>query len=165
MTKIAVWCGLGTTMWVALLMGQSPENTAITAIGCINRATPNGSVGGTAGLPPAPPAMAGVLANSSELTNVFLLNGATPPDASKATRARAATGHTPAAVPTVYVLNGKAQDFEVHLGHRVEVIGTLLPPNESGPQATKSNIKHIRVTSTRMLAPTCPIATTEPAAK
>ena len=156
---------LMTMTLVVSLAGQDPDAAPITAIGCVNRAAQSGSLGGNPGLPPAPPATAGVLANASDPTNVFLLNGATTPHANNATRARAAAGRRPDGVPTAYVLDGKPQDVEGHLGQRVEVTGTVLAPNEGGPEATKSNIKHIRVASIRMLALTCPIASTKPGRK
>ena len=52
---------------------QDHTNTPFTAIGCVNRAVQSGSVGGSAGVPPAPPSSADVLANTSDPTNVFLL--------------------------------------------------------------------------------------------
>lgn len=166
MKTTAVWSGLATmTLMASLAAGQGPTNTAIAAIGCINRAGQSGSLGGTAGMQPATPATAGMLANSSDPTNVFMLNGATMPAATKETRAQAAAGHPPTVLPTAYVLDGKGQDFEVHLGHRVEVTGTLLAPNDGGSEATKSNVKHIRVASIRMLAPTCSMASTQPSVK
>ncbi len=48
------------------------------------------------GVPPAPPSRADVLANSSEPLNVFMLNGATPPDANETARTKAAAGEPPA---------------------------------------------------------------------
>ena len=159
----AVWTWLIMMTWVASSTGQAPRAAPITAIGCVNRAVPTGSIGGNPGLPPATPATAGVLANASDPTNVFLLNGATTADANKATRAQAAAGHPPTAVQTAYVLEGRAQDIEVHLGQRVEVTGTLLAPNDGGAEFAKSNVKHIRVASIRMLAPTCPVASAKPA--
>jgi hypothetical protein len=166
MNVAGFYCGVLITMTLVVsLAGQDPVAAPITAIGCVNRAAQSGSLGGNPGLPPAPPATAGVLANASDPTNVFLLNGATTPHANNATRARAAAGRRPDGVPTAYVLDGKPQDVEVHLGQRVEVTGTVLAPNEGGPEATKSNIKHIRVASIRMLALTCPIASTKPVRK
>ena len=166
MKTTAVWIGFATmTLAAASLAGQSPTSVVFKAVGCINRAGQSGSIGGTAGMRPATPATAGVLANSSDPTNVFMLNGATLPDSTKETRAHAAAGHPPTALPAAYVLDGKAQDFEAHLGHRVEVTGTLVATNDGGPEATKSNVKHIQVASIRMLSPRCPMTSTVPLGK
>ena len=165
MKATAFVSGLTMLILPISLAGQSPTNRPFVAIGCINRAAQSGSIGGTAGIPPATPATAGTLANSSDPTNVFMLNGATASEATKGTRGEAAAGHSPAVLPTAYVLDGKSADFAVHLGHRVEVTGTLLAPNDGGPAATKSNVKHIHVSSIRLLAPTCPMASTEPPIK
>ena len=164
MNTTAVCTALLTTIVVSLA-GQGPVGPWITAIGCVDRAAQTGSIGGTPGLPPAPPATAGVLANASDPTNVFLLNGATAPDASTATRAQAAAGHSSRGVPTAYVLDGKPQDFEGHLGQRVEVTGTLIVPNDGAlkpPRAT-SNISVWHRFG--MLAQTCSIASANPASK
>jgi hypothetical protein len=147
---------------IASVSVHGQERDPIVAVGCVNRAPQTGSVGGSPGVPPAPPSRADVLANSSEPLNVFMLNGATAPDATEDTRARAATGQSPAELPTAYVLDGNRQDIESHLGHRVEVTGLLTAPNEGGPAATKSTVRHIQVASIRMLSSTCPVSSTEP---
>src|SRR5476649_254004 len=69
----------------------------IVTVGCVNRAAQNGSMRGTANAPPATADTAGALANSAALTNSFMLNGATSPDASDEVRAQAASDHPPAA--------------------------------------------------------------------
>ena len=142
------------------VLGQT--RTPIVAVGCVNRAPQTGSVGGSAGVPPAPPSRADVLANSSEPLNVFMLNGATPADANETARTRAAAGEAPAELPASYVLDGNKTEIEKHLGHRVEVTGALTAPNDGAPASTKSNVKHIQVSAIRMLAATCPVASTEP---
>lgn len=161
MRTTIVLIGAATMLGIGSLTAQGPTSASTVAIGCINRAAQTGSVGGSAGVPPATPATAEVLANSSDVVNTFLLNAATPPDATEEARARAAAGEPPTELQTAYVLDGKPQDFEGHLGHRVEVTGTLLAPNDGGPAAAKSNVKHIRVTAIRMLSTTCPMGSTE----
>ena len=148
-SNVILGCGLVVLASVTAL-GQA--RTPIVAVGCVNRAPQTGSVGGSAGVPPAPPSRADVLANSSEPLNVFMLNGATPPDANEEARTRAAAGQPPAELPASYVLDGNRAEFEKHLGHRVEVTGHLTAPNEGAPAATKSNVKHIQVSAIRMLA-------------
>ena len=64
-------------------------DTPIVAVGCVNRAAQNGSMTASAVAPPATPDTAGTIANNATLTNEFMLNGATTPNA-RATRHRSA---------------------------------------------------------------------------
>jgi hypothetical protein len=143
-----------------------PSGVPIVAVGCINRAAPNGSIAGTAVMPPATPETAGTLANSTESTNGFMLNGATQPDASEEARALASSDRPSTAPKAAYVLDGTRSELELHAGHRVEVTGTLLATtNNGGPSASasmKSNIQHIQVASIRMIATTCMMAAPGP---
>src|SRR5665213_3256100 len=102
---------------------------AIVAVGCVNRAAQNGSMTGTAVAAPAAPDTAGPIANSATLTNQFMLNGATPPDATNAQKATATAGQTATTpgAPASYVLDAARAQLEPHVGHLVEVTGTLLP--------------------------------------
>lgn len=133
---------------------DSSGGTAIVAVGCVNRAVQTGSLAPAPGVPPATPATAEILANSSEPTNAFLLAGATPANATDEIRARAAAGKTVSMSPSTYVLDGATQELERHMGHRVEVIGTLRTVSE-GDQANRATVAHIRVTSIKMLASAC----------
>ena len=147
-------------------MQQSDATTQsgvpIVAIGCVNRATSNGSLAGTAAVAPATPETAGTLANSTESTSSFMLNGATQPDASDEARALASADHRSAAAEVAYVLDGTRSELELHAGHRVEVTGTLSASNTNGgPDASagmQSNVRHIQVASIRMIATACTMA-------
>jgi hypothetical protein len=136
------------------------------AVGCVNRAAQNGSVAGTAVVQPATPETAGTLANSSEPTNGFMLNGATEPDASDDARALASSGRPSTAPEAAYVLDGTRSELALHEGHRVEVTGTLLATTNNGgpsaPASMKSNVQHIQVASIRMIAATCITASPAP---
>ncbi len=125
----------------------------IVVTGCINRQMQTGSLASNAGVPPATPSTAPVLANSSEPTNSFVLNGVPPPDADKP----GAEGAKAPAPPTSYALDGKPEQFEPHNGHHVEITGTISgeDPAQGSPE-TKSNVKHLRVSAIRMLSATCP---------
>jgi hypothetical protein len=143
---------------LAATLYASDAGVPIVTVGCVNRAAQNGSMSGTAAAPPATADTAGALANSSALTNSFMLNGATSPDASGEVRALAASDHPPTARQASYVLDGTRADIEPHMGHRVEVTGTLLTNNTGGPAApaaTKSTVQHIQVGSIRMIADSC----------
>ena len=92
-----------------------------------------------------------MLANSNEPTDVILLNGATPPRPNS----EAATHDAAATVPVSYVLDGSLRDLEPHLGHQVEVTGTLQTVNE-GAKDAKTMVRHIRVASIKTIATECP---------
>jgi hypothetical protein len=81
---------------------------------------------------------------------VILLNGATPPRP----ESQAAPKDTAAAMPVTYVLDGSLRDLEPHLGHEIEVTGTLQTVNE-GAKDAKTTVRHIRITSIKMIATTC----------
>ncbi len=164
MKLIGMYTGLAMLVFLAELNAQSggqieakaPEaGAAIVTVGCVNRARQNGSTSGGPGVPPATnPATAADLANSQELTGGLLLNGATAASATKDTRTRAAAGGTVRQAPVTYVLDGLRQELERHVGHQVEVTGTLRVVKE-GPPATQSAISHIHVASIKMLAGSC----------
>jgi hypothetical protein len=138
----------------------------IVAVGCVNRASQDGSLASGSAVPPATPETAAKLANSSESTNAFMLNGATKPDATGETRALASSRGRSAEPEAAYVLDGKRSELELHAGHRVEVTGTLRAShNEGGPSAAssiKSNVAHIQVASIRMIAAACMVGSSNP---
>jgi hypothetical protein len=124
-------------------------------VGCINRAEQNGSSAGAPGVPPATSATAPNLANSQEPTGVLLLNGATAANATNETKTRAAAGDAVRPAPGTYVLDGLRQELDRHVGHQVEVTGTLRVVKE-GPPAIQNTVGHIQVVSVKMLAVSCP---------
>jgi hypothetical protein len=149
---------------IALASTLRAADGPIIAVGCVNRAAQSGSMTATAVAPPATPDTAGAIANAATLTNEFMLNGATSPDATDAARAAAAAGlaTTMPGAPVSYVLDVPRSQVEPHVGHRVEVTGTLLPlasTTPAAPSALKGNaesrVQHIRVTSVQMLSESC----------
>jgi hypothetical protein len=152
--------GTAITLTTTLHAADRP----IIAVGCVNRAAQSGSMTATAVAPPATSDTAGTIANTATLTNEFMLNGATSPEATDAARAAAAAGlaTTSPGAPVSYVLDVRRSQIEPHVGHRIEVTGTLLPlagTTPAAPSALKgdaeSRVQHIRVTSVRMLADSC----------
>jgi len=148
MTIVSIECAAQSAGQAASPPGQ------VVAVGCINRAVHSGSLAATPGVPPATPKTAEVLANTSEPTNSYVLNGVVPPaDAAHPAESEKAA-LTP---PTSYVLDGKLEEFEAHNGHHVEVTGTLVKEQAApGSEMTKSNAQHLQVSAIRMLGPTCP---------
>jgi hypothetical protein len=101
---------------------------------------------------------AGAATGQYTLTNATLAPTATdkvPPAADKADKMSA-----PA---TSYTLKG-GDDLKPHLGHKVQVTGTLAKPNMStekmptteAPKADKMMAGTLNVTSVKMVSPTCP---------
>jgi hypothetical protein len=130
--------------------------TPIVTVGCVNRAEQTGSLAPEPGVRPATPATATILANSSDMpTNAFLLAGATPANTSSDARARAAAGEPVSTAPATFVLDAARPDLERHLGHLVEVTGTLKTVAE-GDKAARTNVAHVQVASIKMLATACP---------
>lgn len=137
---------------VALPPAAAAQSTAgpIAAVGCVARAVADGSLTGSPGVPPAPPNTAPTLANSAEPTGALLLNDATLPGAATGT-----TGSAAAEAPRSFQLDGATSELEHHVGHQVEVKGTLQTTAVGASNTQKTKVDHIRVTSVRMLADSC----------
>jgi len=149
------YVGAFTLAMAASLFAQSDPGAQIVTVGCVNRALQTGSLAPSPGVPAAAPGGAEYLANSSEPTRNFLLAGATPADATAEMRAKAAAGEPVSTSSVTYVLDGAREDVERNIGHLVEVTGMLRTVSE-GDQANRQNVKHVAVTSIKMLAATCP---------
>jgi hypothetical protein len=149
----------------SLLMGSSLSGQhaghvtgkSIVVEGCINRAQQDGSLAGSPGVPPASTSTAPQLANSSEPTNTFLLNGATAPEPNVKPDA---AGAAPA-ITHSYVLDGTREELERHLGHHVEVTGTLTIVSESAEPEARNQVQRVKVAGIRMLSAACPASPTE----
>jgi hypothetical protein len=85
-------------------------------------------------------------ANSGELVNAFTLKDATP------------VGEKASSGPTEYALQGHGSELAKHVGHRVEIAGSLLP-SVAELQANKAKpaegIRRVQVTGVKMIAPKC----------
>jgi hypothetical protein len=137
---------------VANVQRETPSGSAFIAVGCVNRATQNGSLAATPGVPPATPAAADDLANSNAPTGALLLTGVVPslPNSS----AGAPTQQRSSEPPRSYVLDGARDELESHVGQQLEVTGTLRLADTKGSNA--GNIAHIDVRSVRVVSATCP---------
>lgn len=164
MKLMGMYTGLAMLIFLTELNGQTTSRlgaktpapgTAIVTVGCINRARQNGSLAGGPGVPPATSATAPNLANSEALTGALLLRGATAANATDETRTRAAAGDAVRPAPVTYVLDGLRQELDRHVGHQVEVTGTLRVVKE-GPPTMQNTVGHIQVASINMLAVSCP---------
>jgi hypothetical protein len=159
LTLLTAWTVALSIFGFAIGQPSIESGRPIVTIGCVSQAVPDGSLAGSPGVPPATPASAPTLANSGQPTGALLLTGALSDDASEDVRAaakdgRATTSRSPA---MTYVLDGGPAEMSKHLGHWIEVDGTLtVLPTRAG-EAT-APVHHLAVRSVRMLKDKCPAA-------
>ena len=118
--------------------------------GCIAQASRTGSLTDDTGAGNVPsPSTAGVEANSSEPVNAYMLLDATAPAGGGVQRE--------AGERTSYALEGLASELANHKGHRVEIVGQLLPrlPAVSGPKSPAASIQRIAVQTVKMVSAQC----------
>ncbi|MGE3474006.1 MAG: hypothetical protein AB7O28_26940 [Vicinamibacterales bacterium] len=152
---------LQPTVAAAQSRGASTRDGAsITAVGCISPAVHDGSLSGGPGVPPATPNTAPILANSAQPTGVFLLSGATAPDATAEDRQHLAAGHPAKDEGVTYELEGMSSEVERHKGQLVEVTGTLSLRSRGGEAETRTPVHHLRLASVKAVSPKCPAAKT-----
>jgi len=124
---------------------QPPANT-VSIQGCVERAQRDGSLALTATGTTATPNTAPAEANSGELVNAFRLKDATP------------VGMKESTDRTEYALQGQGSELAKHVGHRVEIAGTLLP-SVAERQADKAKpaegIRGLQVTGVKMIDAKC----------
>jgi hypothetical protein len=91
-----------------------------------------------------------VEANSSEPLNAYILLDATP-------AADGGSAQREAGERTSYALQGLASELADHKGHRVEIVGRLLPrvPAVSGSKAPAAATQRIAVQTVTMLSTQC----------
>jgi hypothetical protein len=148
----AVFASMAFT--VGLLAQQppsSPQSTTpktITVSGCVQRAqaSPTGTTGSTAATPSA---------NEPKfiLTNANAGSGSTAGTTGSTSRAGMSAA-------TEYRLDASDAKLSPHVGHKVEITGTLDSASSSSqpPTATASgsNAPKLKVDDVKMVAPTCP---------
>jgi hypothetical protein len=97
------------------------------------------------------------------LANAMIGNGSTP-SSSSTVGTTGTAGTTASARGTSYVLDGHAADLKSHVGHRIEVTGTVEPksktsadPATSAPGSPASSMAtdHLTVSSVKMIAADC----------
>jgi hypothetical protein len=109
---------------------SAPKADAITVEGCIQRGTSGSPTAGTTGT------------TGSAAATAFMLMSATKPAGSTAT--------TP--IASSYRLDADASKLTPHVGHKVEITGTLAPPE--GGSAAMSSPK-LKVENVKMIAASC----------
>jgi len=134
---------LGTAMAYAQTSSQSTSAKTIDVTGCVQRAQQ------------APTGTSGTTPSSAE-TKFVLTNAAL-----KETGATAGTsGTAPAttAIASEYRLDTDEAKLSPHVGHKVEITGTVEPASrtEQKPPASAANAPTLKVTDVKMVSATCP---------
>jgi hypothetical protein len=128
--------------------GQTPAAATITVTGCVAPAQRDGSTGAKATGTAATPETAATEANNPEPTGKFMLVDASTAGGKEAQPLRSS-----------YALRGQEQEVAKHLGHRVQITGTLLPPLAAKlPEktaATAEGIRAVQVTAVKMMGTDC----------
>jgi hypothetical protein len=126
---------------------QMPAGETVSVRGCVTRVQRDGTLSATGTARTATPDTASTEANSGETIEAFTLKDATTPVGQKKTTGR-----------TEYALQGSGAELAKHLGHRVEITGSLLP-SVAEVQAEKvtaaEGIRRVQVTRVKMIAAKC----------
>jgi len=121
---------------------QSAAAKKITVSGCVAKAEAAQTPTGTAGAP-------GASAKEAK----FVLN-----DAAMASSGTAGTAGAPAtAIASEYKLDGDDAKLTPHVGHKVEITGTVAEAKGAteAPAASAANAPTLKVDSVKMVAPSC----------
>jgi hypothetical protein len=141
--------------------GQAPAAaTAITITGCVAAAQRDGSTGAKATGTAATPETAATEANNPEPTGKFMLLDASTAGSKEAVAAPDSKPAKPAQpLRSSYALRGQEQEVAKHVGHRVQITGTLLPPLAvklpEKTAATAEGIRAVQVTAVKMMGTDC----------
>jgi hypothetical protein len=148
-------------------------NAKITVRGCVSPSQRDGSLEARSAPSAAPtPDRAPFEANSGEFVNAYLLTDATlvngaGSDAAAAPKGTAATNGTAASngtgtymsSPSSFTLQGLEPELAKHKGHRVEVVGTVMPPTAAGKKpvtkAAAEGIQRLQISSVKMVGTNC----------
>lgn len=137
------------------------SNPPVSVTGCVAQVQRDGSMGAKGTGTTSTPETAPVDANSSDQTGRYQLLDATPlaTDSQSAPTPTATSGAKP--VRTTYTLRGQEGELAKHLGHRVQIAGSLLPPLETklpAPAAkTAEGVRTVQVASVKMMGTDCSV--------
>jgi hypothetical protein len=121
---------------------QSTSSKTVTVTGCVQRAQPTPT--GTAGTTGAPE------------TKFVLTNANLNPSGTAGTSGTTAPPAT--AIASEYRLDTDEAKLTPHIGHKVEITGTVEQParTEQKPTASTANAPTMKVDNVKMIASTCP---------
>jgi hypothetical protein len=151
---------------------NATSNPPVTVTGCVAQVQRDGSMGAKGTGTTSTPETAPVDANSPDQTGRYQLVDATPAGGTdQPTGTPAATAGTPAAkagetaasgakaTRTTYTLRGQEGELSKHIGHRVQIAGSLMPPIEtklpSQAAKTAEGVRTVQVTSVKMMGTDC----------
>jgi len=147
----AILAGAVSGVFAQTPTSEAPQSTSsknITVTGCVARAqqSPTGTTGTT-----------GATATKSEAK--FILTNASL-DTSKATGAAGTTGSaapSSTSIASEYRLDASDAKLSAHVGHKVEISGTVEAPSmsEQKPAASAANSPTLKVDTVKMIASTC----------
>lgn len=147
----------------------APAGMTVTIAGCLAQAQRDGSLGQRASGVTATPETAANEANNPEPTNRYVLTSATPSDAARLAADKPPASGAAATGKTTYALRGHEKELATHVGHRVQIEGSLQPPLVAKvlpkDAATAEGIRTVQVTSVKMLGSGCSITVNPPPTK
>ena len=126
---------------------QSSAAKTITVTGCVAKAQPAAT--GTAGAP-------GAAASAKDEAKFVLSNASLSPSGAAGT---AGTAGAPAtAIASEYKLDGDDAKLTPHVGHKVEITGTVQESKGAteAPAASAANAPKLKVDNLKMVSPSCP---------
>lgn len=146
---------LGTTMTVLAQDPQYPSSSSsqkasqstsaksITVTGCVQRAQP------------APTGTTGAPEMTAPVTKFVLTNASVKPSGTAGTSGTTAPPAT--AIASEYRLDTQESTLSSHVGHKVEITGTVEPPSrgEQKPTASAANAPTLKVDDVKMIASSC----------
>ena len=153
MIRTATFFAIAASVSLSAQTTQAPASS-LTVTGCIAQVQRDGSTGAKPSGTQATPEAAPMEANNPEPTGRYQLLDATP-------AAQPSAKPDPAAKParTTYGLRGREAELAKHLGHRVQIAGTLAPPLAaklpSRAAATAEGTRTIQVSSLKMVGTDC----------
>ena len=153
MIRTATLCAIVASVSLSAQTPTPAPATSFSATGCVTEVQRDGSLGVKATGPQATPETAAIEANNPEPTNRYQLLDATP--ATPAVPAGSAAKPT----KTTYALRGQETELAKHVGHRVQIAGSLMSPLAAKVPAkaasTADGTRTVQVASVKMVGTDC----------
>ena len=154
MIRSLTFCAIVASVSLSAQTTPAPAASSISVTGCVAEVQRDGSLGPKAtGTGATTPETAPIEANNPEPTNRYQLLDATP--ATPPVPAGSAAKPT----KTTYALRGQEAELAKHVGHRVQVAGSLaaplaakVPPKEA---STADGTRTVQVTTVKMIGTDC----------
>jgi hypothetical protein len=156
--RAGIWsaaCGAIALGATAVVLAQAPPSSqpsqqsapakAITVSGCVQRAQPTGATGTSGTTTPAASDIKFVLTNAALST-------------AGATGTSGTTAPPSTAIASEYRLDTTESALTPHVGHKVEITGTVeqMARPEQKPTASAANAPTLKVDNVKMVSTTCP---------